>query len=114
MLVESEWLLLGGVYWAELYPTIPIASSDNLLTTIDDKKRLIKFLDAPVDLIDATLTDQGRKLSLFVSSKGEWRRWIHLMGPWHPHKVLHMIIPCDSNNLLLSNKLCKHDGILVD
>ena len=85
-----------------------------MLAFINDQDRLIEFLDAPIDLIYAVLDTHGVELELTITSKREWSRWIQVMSSRQPDEMLHKTVFCSSDDLLLSDKLGKQDGLLAD
>lgn len=94
--------------------TIPVATSHDRLSFIQDQDRLIKLLDAPVDLVDSTFdTDRG-KLELAVTTQGEGSRWVQVVGPWEPHEMLHEAIFGSTDDLLFADELGIEDCLLID
>jgi hypothetical protein len=82
VLCQCKRLLLVLIDWAELDSSIPVASLDHILASINDQEWLVKLFNAPVNLVYSALTDIGGEFWLAISSKREWSRRIHLVCSW--------------------------------
>lgn len=81
MCLELELTLACVLDRTECYPSIPVATLDDIVALIHDQDGHVELLDAPVDLIDSILGVDARESLLSITSEREWRGWVEVVCP---------------------------------
>ena len=76
------------LYLREDNSSIPVATSHNLTTLVQNQDRLVKLLDASVDLVNAIFYTHRVEFELSIAAKTEGCVRIEIMSSWQPDKVL--------------------------